>query len=527
MSAITDVSELLSRAAQETPDRPALVDSSGRTRSYAELDDEVARVASGLGAAGLVGGQRVLISLGNRIEFVTAYLGVLRAQLVAVPVNPTTGAEELARILEDCGARLVVADGDTLTAVRGAVAGLEGAALEGAVPPRVVAVGAAPAPDERSYDDLVAGDPGARLPVQDPESLAVLLYTRGTAGHPRAAMLSHRALAANIEQLAAVEPAMIRGDDVLLGVLPLFHVYGLNAVLGGALRHGARLVLVERFDPSGVLDVIEREGVTVVPVAPPVFPHWLRVPDLGRRMRSARVVLSGSAPLAAETMERFTELSGVPVHQGYGLTEAAPVVTSTLIRPAGSSAQAPHGSVGAAVPGVEMRLVDETGSTPSGDDPGEIEIRGDNLFSGYWPDGSDGPRDDGWWGTGDLGFLEASGDLFLVDRAGDVIVVSGFSVYPGEVEDVVSEVAGVSGAAVIGVPDEATGEAVVAYVRAAGAAPAEVESAVLAHCAERLARFKQPVRVEVVDELPQTASGRIQRGRVRMTERRRATGLLE
>ena len=184
------------------------------------------------------------------------------------------------------------------------------------------------------------------------------------------------------------------------------------------------------------------------------------------------------------------------------------------------------GSVGAALPGIELRLVDESRHPVGGEDPGEIEVRGDNLFSGYWPDGADGPDADGWYATGDVGLLDVSGDLSLVDRVKELIIVSGFNVYPTEVEDVIREVGGVAAAAVIGVPDEQTGEAVVAYVVAPGAT-ADLEDAVRAHADERLARFKQPSRIEVVDELPVTVTGKVQKGRLRGIERRRVSGLLE
>ena len=232
-------------------------------------------------------------------------------------------------------------------------------------------------------------------------------------------------------------------------------------------------------------------------------------------------MLSGSAPLSPELGQEFTGRTGIPIHQGYGLTEAAPVVTSTLC-----SESLQPGSVGAALPGIEIRLVDETGQPPEGEDAGEIQIRGANLFSGYWPDGSDGPDVDGWWSTGDVGFLDATGDLFLVDRLKELVIVSGFNVYPVEVEEVIREVPGVTEAAVIGVEDEVTGEAVVAYV-VSSEDPVELTDAVRTHCEERLARFKQPGRIEVVDELPVGVTGKVQKGRLRGMERRRALGLLE
>ncbi|CAB4697365.1 unannotated protein [freshwater metagenome] len=536
--AVTDLADLVTVAAEESPDKLALVESGGRSVTWSQLEDEVGRVATGLAAAGVVAGYRVLISVGNRIEFVTTYLAILRVQAVAVPVNPRASVEEVLRILADSGARMAFAEADTVSTLRAAVERL-GRAIAGtpaaddtvlpehlvsrAVPPRLVVIGATLLPGERSYDHLRADRARPMPSLQDPEKLAALLYTSGTSGRPRAAMLTHRALLANIEQIAGVEPPMIHGDDVVLGVLPLFHVYGLNAVLGGVLRHRAKLVLVERFDPQGILDLIDDEACSVIPVAPPVFAYWRDEEHLGERLGPVRMMLSGSAPLSAQVSEEFTARTGIAIHQGYGLTEASPVVTSTLC----STALQP-GSVGAALPGIEIRLVDEHGRAPEGEDPGEIQLRGANLFSGYWPDGDGAPGAEGWWATGDVGFLDSTGDLFLVDRLKELIIVSGFNVYPIEVEDVIREVHGVAEVAVIGVGDDLTGEAVVAYVRTSpGQSAYAVESAVLARCAMRLARFKQPSRVEIVDQLPLTVTGKVQKGTLRAYERRRATGLLE
>lgn len=513
----TDVSAFVAEAAEEVPERQALVESDGRSLTWAELEDEVARIATGLGAQGIRAGQRVMIVVGNRLEFVTAYLGVLRAQVVAVPVNPRSVSGEVARMIADSGTRLVVVDESALDVVRAAVAELEDAPA-----PRLAVVGAEPAAGEMAFAALRADVVRPVPPLPDPEKLAALLYTSGTSSLPRAAMLSHRALLANLEQVAAVEPPMMHGDDVVLGVIPLFHVYGLNAVLGGVLRHRARLLLVERFDPQAVLDLIDDEACSVVPIVPAVFPQWLPDEHLKERLGPVRLVISGSAPLDPAVIDEFTAITAIPVHQGYGLTEASPVVTSTLCSVALQS-----GSVGAALPGIEIRLVDETYRLIETEDPGEIQIRGANLFSGYWPDGAGGPDADGWYGTGDVGFLDASGDLFLVDRVKELVIVSGFNVYPSEVEEVLREVEGVTDAAVIGAPDPDSGEAVVAYVIAPGADAAALEDAVREHCGVRLARFKQPTRIQVVEQLPLTVTGKVQKGQLRQLERRRVLGLLE
>ncbi len=476
------LADLVSTAAVDVPDAVALVHGDVRL-TWAALEEEVARVAHGLVSAGVVAGHRVALAMVNRPELVVSYLAVLRVQAVAVPLNPRATGEEVARMLADSGARMVLVD-----------------------------------------------DP----PLVDPERLATLLYTSGASGRPRAVMLSHRALLANVEQVARVEPPMIGPGDVVLGALPLFHVYGLNAVLGGVLRHRATLVLVDAYDPDAVLDLVAAEGVTVLPVAPTVVGHLLGLERLAERLAPVRLVLSGSAPLDADQVAAFHEATGIVVHQGYGLTEAAPVVTSTLcIAPADDGeeagpvpAQPDPASVGTALPGVEVRLVDDHGRTPERGDPGQVSIRGANLFSGYWPDGDDAPDEDGWWATGDVGFLAPDGQLFLVDRVKELVIVSGFSVYPTEIEDVIEEVPGVREVAVIGVPDEDTGEAVVAYVVAPDQDPETVEAAVRARCVVRLARFKQPRRIEVVDALPHTVTGKVRKGSLRAAERRRHLELL-
>jgi long-chain acyl-CoA synthetase len=532
------LADLLSRAAAESGSRTALVDVvSGRRLTWSELDREADLVARGLNAMGLVAGYRVVIAMVNRAELVATYLGALRAGLVAVPVNPRSATGELVRLLADCGARVLVADTSTLTTARQAVSGLEDA-LEAAddelrrttAVPRIVVVSALPLPGETSYEQLLSAA-GTEAPVTvDAERLAVLLYTSGTSGRPRAAMLSHRALLANVEQVAAIRPPLITRDDVVLGVLPLFHVYGLNAVLGQVLRQQARLVLVDGFDVEGSLVVTEDESVTVLPLAPPVFGYWQQVPDLRDRLAGVRLVVSGSAPLPREPVRAFTERTGIEVHQGYGLTEAAPVVTSTLCSNRGVAELTALGSVGAALPGVELRVTDDAGRAPEGEDTGEVQVRGANLFSGYWPDGTGGPDPQGWYATGDVGFLDDEDDLFLVDRLKEVVIVSGFNVYPSEVEDVVAEVEGVAEVAVIGTSDPRTGEAVAAYVRPAAGSSYDAEKLaerIREHCAARLARFKRPAEVHVVDVLPYTATGQVAKGRLRDARRHTNPGLLE
>jgi long-chain acyl-CoA synthetase len=351
---------------------------------------------------------------------------------------------------------------------------------------------------------------------RDNEALAVLMYTSGTSDRPRGAMLSHRALLANIGQASQTRPPPVKRDDIVLGVLPLFHVCGLNAVLGQVLLQGATLVLARRFHAEETLRAVAAQEVTCVPVAPPVISAWVDRDDTAGQLASVRTLVCGAGPLSEALVRRFEERIGVEVEQGYGLTETAPVVTSTV----GAPVHKP-GSSGRAVPGAELRVVDDAGDDAGVEDPGEILVRGANLFSGYWPDGSQAPSPGSWLRTGDIGFLDADGDLFVVDRAKEIVIVSGFRVYPSEVEGVVNEVGDVRECAVIGVPDESTGESVHAYVVAAELSSAAALPAVVrSHCEQRLARFKVPVTIEVVDELPHSATGQVAKGRLRARQRR-------
>jgi long-chain acyl-CoA synthetase len=531
----SNLAALVTAAAHARPDAEALVDERRRV-TWAQLERECAAVANGLADQGMVAGNRVALLLTNRIEFVTTYLGALRTGLVAVPLNPTSATGEIVRVLADAQVRVVVCETATAAGTRAAVAGLADA-LEGAdeelraraVVPQVVVVDAPELPGEQSYADLAA-DPSGPAPVapRDPEWLAVLLYTAGTSGRPRAAMLPHRALLANVEQAASLSPPPLDSSDRVLGVLPLFHVYGLNAVLGQALRQQACVVLAERFDPEAALALIGRESLTNVPIAPPALASWAARDDLGRRFSGVRTVLSGASPLAVEVAERFAAATGLVVHQGYGMTEAAPVVTTTLGNRPGPAATPKPGSVGRALPGVEIRIVDEAGRDVEDKGPGEIWVRGDNLFCGYWPAGENGPGPDGWYATGDVGYLDPDGDLFLVDRLKEIVIVSGFNVYPVEIEEAIGEVAGVAEVAVVGVADAEGVERVVAYVVAdpdAWVRADRLAADVRAHCEQRLAPFKRPRDVHVVDELPHAVSGKVAKGRLRDGARRREMGL--
>ncbi|SDI93093.1 long-chain acyl-CoA synthetase [Frankineae bacterium MT45] len=484
------------------PQRVAVSD--GRSQvTWGELDTETSRCAQAMLAAGLTAGDRVVLQLGARVEFLYLYFGALRAGLVVVPVNPGYTVVELNYVLADSGARLLVTESaEAATAARSAVE-------------LVVVTGrAAEASDAaRTLPDFLAAAATTDDPRADRtgEAIAIVLYTSGTSGYPKGAMLSVRALLGNLTQIAGVEPPIITASDVVLVPLPLFHIYGLNAALCAALHVGASVVLAERFDAAATLATMRSEEVSAVVGAPGMFVQWAAHPEFADGFASVRFALSGAAPLSPTLVQRYADI-GIALFEGYGLTETAPVLALNAI---GADGRPRAGSVGRPLPGVELQLRNSDGSVidAEDEDPGQLFVRGPNLFSGYWPDGRGGPDEDGWFSTGDIAIIESSGALLLVGRTSDLIIVNGFNVYSAEVERVLGQVAGVAEVAVVGIPDELTGEAVAAFVVPARGETLEVEELV-AKSATSLARYKLPTRVRIVDALPHTVTGKVQKWRL-------------
>jgi len=416
--------------------------------------------------------------------------------VIAVPVNPTYTTPELRYVLTDSGASLLVTDSVAALGER-----------ESLPVPRVIAAVRESSDDGSTLGDLLANGDGPD-PAGDrhgPET-AVVLYTSGTSGRPRGAMLSAADLLANLEQMSAVQPPLMGGDDVGYVPVPLFHIFGLNVGLGMTVHAGATAVLAGRFDPADSLATMAERKVTVVIGAPGMLAAWLAHPDFRRGFATVRFALSGSAPLAPALVDRYAE-ECVALFEGYGLTECAPAVTL-------NAGDAKPGSIGRPLPGVEVELRDPDGEPITEDDPGQLIVRGPNLFSGYWPDGVDGPDEDGWFATGDIGLWDEDGELLLVGRTTELVVINGFNVYPAEVEAVLGAQPGVAEVSVLGVDDDETGEAVLAYVVPVSGAPLDPD-AMLAQAATSLARFKLPRRIEVVDALPHTVTGKVMKWRLR------------
>jgi long-chain acyl-CoA synthetase len=444
-------------------DRVALM-TPAETVTYGELRARVATQRAALAARGVQRGQRLGVMGVNTVDFVVLYLAVLGVGAIAVPLNPESPPPETDGELAAVGATDVI--------------GVADAPADGSVP----------------LADMDAGD------------VAVLVFTSGTAGAPRAAMLTHGSLLANVDQVLAT-PDRIGPDDVVLGVLPVFHVFGLGVTLNLALAAGARVLLEPRFDPATTLERLADHAVTIVPGAPPMWIAWAGLPEAQpAAFASVRHALSGAAKLPEEIADALERRFGVVVREGYGLTEASPIVTTSV------GVEPRRGSVGKALDGVEVRLVDGDGGDVLDGDPGEIWVRGANVFAGYWGDPSATARaltPDGWLRTGDIGVVDDD-YLYIVDRAKDLVIVSGFNVYPAEVEQVILDHPQVADVAVVGVAHPTTGETVRAYVVPKPGAPIDEET-VQAWCRQRLARYKCPSSVLIVDELPRGRSGKVLR----------------
>ncbi|MGY6502652.1 MAG: AMP-binding protein [Acidimicrobiales bacterium] len=481
-------------------DDVALV-TNGAEVTYGELRERVGALRGSLVSAGLRPGDRVAVVCANNRSFVESYLAVIGAGLVAVPLNPQSPVPELTKELAAVGARALVAGplaGSTVARIdRGAVASLE----------LVIAARPDDVPGSVGLDAALEADP---VPIVErrADDPVVLMFTSGTAGAPRAAVLTHGNLMANMDQVQAVPEIARASDDVTYGVLPLFHIFGLNVVLNPALLVGATIVLAERFDPLAAADAVRAHGVTTLTGPPTMWAVFAQTAGIDAdTFASVRLAVSGASKLPVEVGEQVEARFGLRLYEGYGLTETSPVAAYSV------GTGAPHGSIGRPLPGVEMRLVDPTGDDVLVGDAGEILLRGPNVFGGYWedPEATAAVLDpDGWLHTGDVAVVDDDGYLFIVDRAKDLIVVSGFNVYPAEVEEVLLEHPNVLEAGVVGGEHPTTGETVRASVVVRPGAVCE-EDEIIAFVGERLARYKCPTSVQFVDEIPRGLGGKILR----------------
>jgi long-chain acyl-CoA synthetase len=480
---------ILDRAAAERPDADALV-CEGRRLGYRDYARAVDVLAGRLSAEK---GRAVVIALRNGMAICVAILAAQRAGLVPATLNPDYTAHELQPMLEDADPALVIAHAELAERFPGR---------------RVLAV-----EDDAGFIAELLGEPAPPpLPPVDPDADAVLQFTGGTTGRPKGVLLTHRAVAVNVAQREARLPTMW-GDERIVCAMPLFHVFAVAMGLHMAAYAAGTLVILPKYRPDLLVDAIRDERATRLPAGPTMFNSVLGYDGLTREaVSSLRSCYSGSAPLSVATLERWERATGVPIHEGYGQSEAGPVLTY-----AGPHDPAPPGTVGGALPETEIRIVDPaTGAPVLPGASGEITARGPQIMRGYLnrPDATAEALRDGWLHTGDIGRLDEAGVLTIEDRLKDMAIVGGFNVYPREVDEALMAHPRIAEAAALGVPDEYRGETIWAFVVARGAlSTAEVE----AWCAERLVRYKRPARLRFVAELPRTPAGKIDKSALRRT----------
>lgn len=498
-------STVLREQAQATPAKTCLR-FLGQGQSYAEVDAVSSAVAANLSGMGLGEGDRVAVCLPNLPEFVAAYFGILKAGLVMVPLNPLLKGAEIAYHLGDSGARVLIAfEMFTSEAATGT------AELDGVVTFVVPFPGSDAPPPEgmRPFADLtverpadpVAGD----IRPTDASATAAMIYTSGTTGRPKGAELTHFQLYMNCT--VAGELFGCQDDDVALAVLPFFHVFGLSSVLNLTLRYGGAVSIVPRFEAPAVLDAIENDGVTVFLGVPTMFQAVLAEDRSKRNLSTLRVAVSGGASMPGEVMRSFEEEFGIVVLEGYGLSETASGASFNR-----NERERKVLSVGKPLWGVEMRVVDdEDRPLPAGEDQvGEIVIRGHNVMKCYHdrPEETAAALRNGWFHTGDLGYVDEDGFFFIVDRKKDLVIRGGYNVYPREIEEVLYQHSSVAEAAVIGKPDERLGEEIVAVVVAKPGLEVTADE-LIQFSKSRLAAYKYPREVRFVDDLPKGPTGKI------------------
>ncbi len=493
------LSDAIAATVDRQPDRPAVETDSGQVVRYRDLDRLAGQAAAALQALGVQPGDRVAVQVEKSFQNLVLFLGAVRAGAVYLPLNTGYTPAELGYFLADAEPRLFVCrpeDRDALASV---------AEQSGA---RVETLGAAG--DGTLWPQVEAAAPVARVP-RATDDLAAILYTSGTTGRSKGAMLSHGNLVSNAQAL--VEAWRFTADDRLLQMLPIYHTHGLFVAVNTCLLSGASMILLPRFDAALALKRLA--DATVMMGVPTFYTRLLAQPGLTRdAVGHVRLFVSGSAPLSAETHKEFQARTGHAILERYGMTETGMITSNRY------DGERRPGAVGAALPGVAVRIADpQTGRVLPTGEVGVIEVRGPNVFQGYWrqPEKTAAEmRPDGFFVTGDMGHLDETGYVTIVGRAKDLIISGGLNIYPAEVEGALDALPGVAESAVIGVPHPDFGEGVVGVLaRRPGAALDEAQ--VLAALGQQLARFKLPKRVVFVDALPRNAMGKIQKAELRRT----------
>ena len=532
--------EFFADSAARHPNAPAL-EFFGRRTTYHELQSEIDRAAEGLRLLGVRPGDRVAINLPNCPQHIAAFYAILRLGAIVVEHNPLYTAAELERNFRDHGAKVAIAWRKVVPALQQLPADVRpdtiiDVDLVAALPPRMRLMLRLPIRKARearaALTEEVVGTIGWPLLLADspidpaipgpaPEDTALLLYTSGTTGAPKGAMLSHANLITNAQQIVAWTPTVSAPGAVVYGVMPMFHAYGLSLGLTYAMSIGAKLVLFPRFDPDMVLDAVRREPADLFAGAPPIYQKVIaRARERGVSLQGIGLGVSGAMPLPLDIAAPWEEMTGGMLVEAYGLSETSPALIANPI-----SELRRVGWIGVPISSTDVRVVDPeepTREVPLGEQ-GEIVGRGPQVYQGYWgrPEetaatfvrADDGGAD--WFRTGDIGVMDEHGFVRVVDRIKELVITGGFNVAPSEVEQALREHPSIEDLAVVGLPDPSSGEAVVAAVVLAEGAELD-EAAIRAWARERLTPYKVPKRIIAIDELPRNILGKVLRRQVRL-----------
>jgi acyl-CoA synthetase (AMP-forming)/AMP-acid ligase II len=501
------ITEYVLRHAERLGDKPAFLDGpSGRALTYRQLADTVRRAATGLSQRGLRKGDVVAIYSPNCAEYAVVFHAVASLGAINTTVNPLYTADELATQLRDSGARFLFTVPAILDKAREA-AGRTG--IE-----EIVVIGTGEG--ARPFAELLEAPPTPPAVAIDPErDLVALPYSSGTTGLPKGVMLSHRHLVANLQQCEGMQGFERFGErDVVLAVLPFFHIYGLVVIMKLCLANGSTVVTMPRFDLVEFLGLVQKHRVTVLPLVPPIVLGLVKHPAVAQfDLSSVRLVFSGAAPLGEEIARALGQKLGCPVVQGYGMTEASPV---THLSPTVGAPWKP-GSIGKVVPNTEVKIVDlATGAVLGARQSGELLIRGPQIMRGYLnrpQETAEAIDEDGWYHTGDVGYVDDEGWFYVVDRTKELIKYKGLQVAPAELEALLLTHSAVLDVAVIRKADEEAGEVPLAYVvlKPDDAARGTSADALMAWVAERVAPHKRIRYVRFTDQIPKSVSGKVLR----------------
>lgn len=526
--------DIVAASANDYPDAPAL-QFFGRETSYGQLQEAIDRAASGLRDLGVRAGDPVAIVLPNCPQHIVAFYAVLRLGAVVVEHNPLYTPRELRKQFEDHGAKHAIVWNKVVATVQEfpadlAVSTLVSVDVTRAMPfltRAALRLPVAKAKESRAaltekvrgtvpWETVVASAPlPASHPTPQTDDLAIIQYTSGTTGTPKGAALTHRNLLANAAQSRAWVPSIQRGKGcVVYAVLPMFHAYGLTLCLTFAMSMGARLVLFPKFDPDLVLDVVKKHPATFLPLVPPIADRLLAsARSRGVSLEGIEVAISGAMALPHDLVVPFEEATHGFLVEGYGLSECSPVLMANPV-----AAHRVPGTVGLPLPGTECRVVDPENPTEDAapGTAGELVVRGPQVFGGYYgkPEETQEVFVDGWFRTGDIVTIDDAGFVRIVDRIKELIITGGFNVAPTEVESVLRQHPSVSDAAVVGLPNEHSGEEVVAAIVVDPGADVDVES-IREFARSILTPYKVPRRLFIVDELPKSLIGKVLRRQVR------------